>query len=164
MPQSVDGFVTALKAACDTIYSNTKDELDAPTQVVVSQPGQYQANYIVAVATAIRQQIIRPTMGSNRSRESMVEVDVVISIYVPGDETVQATANSRALSMQGQLETYLRTAPNETLGGACRDSYVSGASLQPDIAFQALDDPNVAPAPTGRIAENTVTVTAFIRY
>lgn len=164
MPQSIGGVVTALKAACDSIYATVTDEQGEPAQVVLSRPGQYQANYIVAVATAIRQPITRPTMGPGRSRETPAEIDVIFSIYVPGGEEAQVPAIDRATSMQGQLETYLRTSPNETLGGACRDAYVSNAQMYPETAYQVFDDPNIAPVPTGRIAENTVTVTVIIRY
>jgi hypothetical protein len=164
MTQSISGVIDALVAACPTIFADVVDETGAPVQVVTSRPGQYQANYIVAVATEVRQQISRPTTGPSRTREAAAEVDIVISVYVPGGEDVQQQAIDRALSMQGLLETYLRTSPNETLGGACRDSFVSDAVVMPEIAFQQLDDPNFAPAPMGRIAENTVTVTAFIRY
>lgn len=164
MAQSVSGVVDALRAACDGIYASVTDETGSPVQVVTSRPGQYQANYIVAVATEIRQEIARPTMGPSRPREAVVELDCVLSVYVPGGEDVQQQAIDRALSMQGLLESYLRQSPNETLGGACRDSFVSASALVPDIAFQSFDDPNMPPVPTGRVAESTVTVTAFIRY
>ena len=37
----------------------------------------------------------RPTMGTGRSRERAIEVDVTVSVFVPGDEMVQWDASKR---------------------------------------------------------------------
>lgn len=165
MTQSIGGVVDALFAACQTLYASTVDSAGVPALVCLAKPGQNQPGIVVAVGWAIRQpQITRPTFGPGRSRDVVAEIDVIISCYVPGDESAQITALDQAHSLQSQLETYLRTGTNPTLGGASRDAFVSAASVVPDIVYQAFDDPNISPAPTGRVADNTVTVSALIRY
>ncbi|MGZ6788379.1 MAG: hypothetical protein ACXVGQ_00345 [Mycobacteriaceae bacterium] len=165
MAQSIGGVVDALFTACQGLYANTVGSDNVPALVCVAKPGQFQPNTIIAVGWAVRQpQILRPTMGPGRSREVAAEIDVVMSYFAPGDESAQITALDGVHALQAQLDTYLRTGTNNVLGGACRDAYVSAASVVPDIVYQGFDDPNVAPAPSGRVADNTVTVTAFIRY
>lgn len=164
MPQSIAGVVTNLHAACVALYAATSGTDDQPVLVTLGQPGQYQPNAIVAIGMDMRLPITRPTMGTGRSREQTAEIDVVVSVYVPGGEEGQATAIAAALALQAQLETYLRTSPNESLSGACRDSWVSAAQLANSVAYQQFDDPSSTPVPTGRITEITLTVTAAIRY
>jgi hypothetical protein len=132
--------------------------------VTPGAPGQFQPAAIVAVGWEVRTPITRPTMGTTRSRDQVAEIDVLMSVWVPGDETAQPVANASVYALLRLLETYLRTSPNEALGGNCRDSYVSNAVLQPDITYEATDDPDQEPVPTGRVASLTVTVTANIRY
>lgn len=164
MSQSIAGTVTALHAACrDVVFAATTGADGAKALVSLGKPGTYQPAIIVAVGTEVRTPITRPTMGAGRSREQAAEIDVVLSVYAPGDESAQATANAAAFDLQSALETYLRTGDNHTLGGACRDAWVSGARLTPLVAYDALTEGS-EPAPSGRIAEATVTVTAHVRY
>lgn len=164
MAQSIAGVLTNLHAACVALYATTLGSDGQPVLVSPGQPGQYQPHAILAVGMELRLPITRPTMGTGRSREQTAEIDVVASVYVAGGDEAQSTANAAALALQAQLETYLRTSPNETLSGACRDSYVSNARLEPAVAWQQLDGPNSTPVAAGRVATNTITVTALIRY
>lgn len=164
MTQSIDGTLSALFAACQSAYGATNGPDGAKVLVALGEPGQYQPAAIVAVGMAVRMPISRPTMGTGRSREIAAEIDVVASVFVAGGEEAQVTANLAALGLQSQLETYLRTGTNNTLGGACRDAYVSRAELIPSLARQAVDDPAMPAQITGRIADNVLTVTAHVRY
>ena len=165
MPQSsIAGSVANLFAVCTTLYANTVGSDNLPVLVSMAQPGQYQPNAIVAVATEIRIPVTRPTMGPARSRNTDAEIDLTMSVYVPGGEEAQPVAIAAALDLQAQLETFLRTAPNETLSGACRDSWVSNGRVVPVTTYQKSDDPKGAPVPIGRVAQNTVTVSVAIRY
>jgi hypothetical protein len=165
MTQSIAGTVANLFAACrDQVYVNTTGADGQPVLVSLGDPGQYQPFSIVAVGMEIRTPITRPTAGPTRSRNTEAEIDVTISVYVAGGEEALPVAIASAYSMQAALETFLRTSPNETLSGACRDSTVSGSRLTPVIAYQQADDPTAAPVATGRVAQLTVTVTASIRY
>jgi hypothetical protein len=164
MAQSVAGTIVALTDACVSIYADVVGPDEQAVLVSPGAPGQYQPAAIVAVGWEVRTPITRPTMGAGRSRDTQAEIDVLMSVWVPGDETAQPVANTAVYALLALLETYLRTSPNEVLGGACRDSYVSNAVLQPDITYEATDDPSDEPVPTGRVASLTVTVTTIIRY
>lgn len=168
MTQSISAAVTNLHAACrDTVFANSKGSDDQPVLVSLGRPGKYQPNNLVAVGMDIRLPIERPTMGTGRSREQTAEIDVTISCWVPGDEDSQPIATAAAFDLLSLLETHLRTSPNERLGGACRDSWVSVARLVQQITYQPVEDPSAPPAPpipTGRLAEIVATVTASIRY
>lgn len=164
MTQSIAATLTGLVDACRTAYAAATGPDGADVLVSLGEPGQYQPAAIVAVGMAVRMPIERPTMGTGRSREAVVEIDVVVSVYVPGGEEAQVTANAAALDLQSLLETYLRTGTNHTLGGACRDVYVARAELIPSLARQALDDPNMPAQITGRMADNVLTVAARVRY
>lgn len=161
MTQTVKGTRAALYTACkNTIYAASVDGRGAPVLVTYGRPGSYQADYIVAVGMGTRQPITRPTLGTNRSRQKDVEIDVIVSVYVPGTEVAQQTASEACDDLTELLDTYLRTSPNETLGGACFDSWVSNIDGPvPDV----VTNPETK-AVTGRIAESVVTVTARIRY
>lgn len=157
MPQSVTGVWSNLYAVCQTLYASTVDTAGHPVLVNFGDPGAYQPDIIVAVMGGTVP-VTRPTMGAGRSREEPVAVDVIISAYVPGTEPSQLAAFITAQTMADQLKTYLRTSPNETLSGACRDSWVSNSV----IALANIRD-ETSGNQTGSVAEITVTVTAAVR-
>jgi hypothetical protein len=164
MTQSLGATIDNLYAACVTLYASTTGSDGQPVLVSLGNPGQYQPNAIVAIATEIRSPITQPTMGTPRSRATVAEIDVVMSVFVPGGEDEQIVAFDAAFALQAQLETFLRTSPNERLSGACRNSFVSGSRCVPVTTYQKSDDPNRDPVPIGRVAQNTVTVSVEIRY
>jgi len=163
MAQSIGATVDNLFTTCrDTIFAASKGADNMPVFVCLGEPGQYAPATIIAIATDVRMPITRPTAGTGRSREIQADIDIVISALVPGGPEAQQTAIDAALQLQGLLETYFRTSPNETLGGACREAFVSTAQLQSYIGYQQASQGE--PYPIGRVAANTVTVTAHIRY
>lgn len=157
MPQSVTNVWANLYAACQTLYAATFDTAGHPALVNFGDPGSYQPDIIVAVMGGTVP-VTRPTMGAGRSREEPCAVDVIISVYVPGGDPSQLAALITAQTMADQLKTYLRTSPNETLSGACRDSWVSNSV----IALANVRDATSGNQ-TGSAAEVTVTVTAAVR-
>lgn len=161
MSQSIKGTRAALYAACrDTIYAGQTDGRGAPVLVTYGRPGTYQADYIIAVGMHTRQPVTRPTMGTGRSREKLAEIDVVVSVFVPGTEVAQQTASEACDDLAELLDAYFRTSPNETLGGACLEAWVSNIDgPAPDL----VTNPETK-AVMGRVAESVVTVTARIRY
>jgi hypothetical protein len=160
MAQSVKGTIDGLFTAMTTLLAAQTGVSGDPVLVSYGMPGDYQPGAIVAIAMDVRQPKTRPTMGTGRSRETAAEIDVVVSVYVGGGDEVQQTATDKCVDLCDLIEAYSRTAGNETLGGACRDSWVSNISgPTPSAAF----DPTSG-AVMGRIAEATVTYTAFIRY
>lgn len=158
MAQSIKASVAGLLAACQSIYTGQTGPDGAPVLVTYGPPGTYAPSAIVAVAMAVRQPVSRPTAGTVRSREKEADIDVVISVWISGTETVQQAAAEKADDLSELLESYFRTAGNETLAGGCREAWVSSISgPNPDTTY------DVNGVVTGRVAESTVTVTARIR-
>lgn len=166
MAESLMGTMDALYLACQTIYASTKAADGSPVFVSFGDPGQYQPDAIVAVMNGgTSQPIARPTLGTNRSRELPLEVAVMFSVYTPGGPEVYQTSLDAVTSMVRQLEDYLRISPNERLGGACRDSWVSAlAGPTGTVVYDPASVQGQSPVVTGRVVEATATVTALIRY
>lgn len=169
--QSVDGVLDALLAACYEIFGATLDPTlgeyfatwndgttDRTLIVVEAIPGLYQPDVIVAVGTNVAQPVERPTMGTVRSREITVTVDVVFSAALAGGGPAGTEARHVASAAANAFAEYFRTSPNETLGDACRDAWVS-ALKGPDVTIMPGDDGGV----WGRAADITATVTAKVR-
>lgn len=156
MTQNIIGVRRALQAQLKVLFP----------EAVVSRgdPGNAQPQEIVALQ-ATRGPTIRPTHGANRSRERLCETDVIISIYLDGDELVMDAAEARAMAMGEALEDWLRQpgVDNGRLSGAAYDTWVSNMTLEPDVAW-AQEDGIDGLVPAGRIATLTVTVTSRIRF
>jgi len=157
--QSLKATRAGLLAACRTIYAASVDSSGAPVAVTDGPPGSLQPQIIVAVGMATRQPITRPTMGTGRSRDTEAQIDVIVSVFVPGAEVAQTTANDACDDLTDLLQAYFRVSGNESLGGGCRDAWVSNIEgPRPDVI------PNESGGVAGRVAESVVTVTARIRY
>lgn len=168
--QSVNKVHDALIAACCTIFGATLDPQlgeyagmwndgteERALVVVETEPGTYMPTVIIAVGTDVRQPIERPTLGPNRSREIDAEIDIVISVAIPGNATAARTARHTAAAAADLLALYFRQSGNETLAGSCREAWVS-RQVGPKVT-RAEDDEGV----WGRVAEITATVKAKIR-
>ncbi|MGX7679078.1 hypothetical protein ACSMXN_09270 [Jatrophihabitans sp. DSM 45814] len=153
--QSVPGVWDALYSALQTLFP-------APAYVSAGDPGEYQPDLIIAMM-GITSPTTRPTMGTNRSREEIADLTLVISAYVAGGAEAQAPAIDAAYVAYGQLVAYLRATPNEKLGGSCYDSWVSFGSMVPSTSWEHVEG-LADPVPAGRIADLTCTVTAKVRY
>lgn len=158
MAQSIAGVLDALYSSFATIFAGSVGPDGQPVLVSFGDPGQYQPSAIVAIMDTTTQ-ISRPTLGTNRSREMAADVSIIISVYTPGDESAQQVSTDAAFALLTVLEQNLRTSPNERLGGASRDAWVSKAD---PIATVAVDP--ASNLPTGRVTEIHVTVTALVRY
>lgn len=159
MAQSIKAARQGLLAACQSVFGSSVGLDGAPALVTLGPPGVNAPSALVVVAIATRQPVERPTMGPGRSREKAVEFDVLINVWAGGTESGQQAAIEKVDDLSELLEAYFRTAGNETLGGGCRDSWVSNVvGPVPDLTV----DP-ASGAVSGRQAESTVTVTARIR-
>jgi hypothetical protein len=163
MTQSIVGVLDGLYSGILGVYAGSLAPDGSPVLATFEEPGQYQPAAIVAIMDTATQ-ITRPTMGPNRSREMAAEVTVIVSVYVPGDQSAAKVATDSAFGLVTLLETYLRTSPNEQVGGASRDAWISKCDPVGSIAYAPSVDPNEPPVPTGRVTEVTVIVTALIRY
>lgn len=153
MGSAFPGVKRALVTAMTSLYS----DMVPPPLVSYGDPGTYQPNQIVAVmGTSTLNE--RPVMGTGRPREEIMLVQVVFSVFAPGTETQQETATEAAYVLHDRLADYFKTKPNETLGGACREAWVSGHDLTENQAVNPKSN-----AITGRIAEIRATVTVRTR-
>lgn len=155
MSQSAIGVRQALFTELGVLFP------DEDTLILYGPAGNYQTLVMVSIGQS-RSPITRPTMTTNRSREKVLETDVVFSVLAPGGEESQVLADDRAWSMVDAFEAYFRTSPNERLGGACRDSLITNTVHDSYVGAETLDDGESTPA--GRVAEITVTVLAVVRY
>jgi hypothetical protein len=155
MAQSVTAAWDALLAACGTLYTAQG------TLVSAGDPGNYSPDLIVAVM-GVTAPVTRPTMGTGRSRDERVTIQVLFSAYVHGGIEAQQPANQAAWAASDQLITYLRTSPNEKLGGTCYDSHVSRRVMTPEIAWESIDG-LPAPVASGRVATVDASVEVWIR-
>lgn len=160
MAQSIDGAWAALYAACQTLYVTD----DTSAVVVAGDPGVYQADLIVSFME-MREPRTRPTSGGGRSRDLLAEIDILFSKFAAGGDEAQQAVIADAHAAAAQLETYLRTSPNEKLGGACYDSWLSTANLRPYIVWadERLDDGSLSSVAVGRAADLVSTVTVRVR-
>jgi hypothetical protein len=156
--QSIAGVLDGLLSSFGPLFADEVGTDDSPVLVCFGPPGAYQPSAIVAIMD-VHTEITRPTMGTNRSREMAAAIDVVFSVYTPGDESAQKESTDCALLLLAVLEQHLRTAPNERLGGAARDAWVSAANPSGTVAT----DPDTG-SPAGRVCTIEAVVTALIRY
>lgn len=146
--------------AYPTVLASVTDSDGAPVHVSYGPPGVYQPGICVGIM-ATRQPIQRPTMSPQRRREKgAAEIDLILSVFVPGADVAAQVAAEQCDDLAELIDAYHRTSPNETLGGACRDSWLSNIA-GPRISL-AIDPKTRGVA--GRVAESTATVTAIIRY
>ena len=105
--------------------------------------------------------ITKPTAGgSRRSREESAEVEMVVSCYRPGDtDDAQQEAAAAAWAMADTLHDHLRVRGNETLGGICREAWISEWS-DDDGGYRLTDAGGLI---TGRATDITITITADTR-
>lgn len=155
MTSSAPAVKAALKAQLATLF---------PPPVVVSYglPGAHIPDEIIVVGDQ-NVEVGRPTMGTARSREEVVETVVTVSIYRTGDETVQQVATERAWEVFDSLSQWFRTKPNETLGGACREAWVTSGALVESVVHEQGTEDGDDLYPMGRAADLTVVVTSLNR-
>lgn len=146
--------IPALKAALTAVARDLW-----PAAKTTLGPPSVDAPQDLAVVEAARATITKPTAGgARRSREESAEIDIIVSCYRPGDDDrAQMAASAAAWAMVDQLEDYLRVRGQETLGGICRDAWVSEYT---DRDYRLLDEQGYA---TGRACDVTITITANTR-
>lgn len=154
MSSAVPALKAALREVAVQLWPNAKTYRAVPQ---LDKPAD------LAVIGDARTTISRPTTGgAKRSREESAEVDLIVSCYRPlsldgmDDDGVQLVASMAAWAMVDKLHDYLRKRGNETLGGVCRDAWVSDTK---DSDYALTDDGLVA----GRCCDITITITAATR-
>lgn len=138
----------------------TRFEALAPAALVTyGAPGNNQPDEIIAILDQ-RLAIERMPMSTARNREETLETQVAVSIYQGGDgPTSQQTATERAWAIHDLFDDHVRTKPNETLDGACRDAWISAAELV-ESRIESNEQPGLV---LGRVADLTLTITTTAR-
>ena len=129
-------------------------ELFGTATVCYGEPGSYVPNTVVSIGDQ-QFDLERPTMTTSRSREEVVRTEVTISVFVAGGEDAQQIATDDAYDLLLQLDNYLRTKPNEALGDACREAFVSDGALV-EAKVKGKSGSGLA----GRVSAVSVTVTS----
>lgn len=158
MTQSLSAVRSALLSACRSLYAADVDSSGAPVGVFLGLPGSYQPDYLVLVAVNTRQPVRQIAQGGIQQRDA--EVDIIFSVYVPGDEGSTATAADACDALVDKLDHYLQTPANKSLSGACETSWVSNIE-GPELEVATHPESGHV---MGRLAVTGVTVTARLFY
>lgn len=117
------GIATLAATAKDALYSAAVQLwADTDVQVTFGHPGQYMADDLVAL-TRVSTTQEPATLGTNRGRDELIEIDVQISIARGGGPEMEKVASDRAYELLGQLERHVRVT-DTTLGGVVRECFV----------------------------------------
>jgi hypothetical protein len=149
--------VPAVKAQLVTTVLPTL--FPSPVLVSYGPPGAHQPDVIIGVGNA-EVEIERPVAATSRPREEVFTLNVVFSVFSGGDETVQQAVTEQAFTMLSAFADYFKTKPNETLGGTCREAWVSSYVLDES---EALAPPEDGGGVSGRVAEITTVLTVKSR-
>ncbi|MHA7275364.1 hypothetical protein ACX80O_02355 [Arthrobacter sp. Hz1] len=112
----------------------------ATENVLVSfgQPGTFEPDDIVSFERVTERQD-PATMGTNRSREEVLTLDVIISCYRGGGPEQEQVCSARAYDLLRRIEIYARKT-DTTIGGAVRhcflQSHESDGATLPELIAQ----------------------------
>lgn len=135
----------ALKAAAESLFGTAV--------VCYGDPGSYVPNTVVSIGDQ-QFDLERPTSGT-RSREEVVRTEVTVTAFAAGGEEAQQIATDEAYDLVLQLDNYLRVSPQEALGGACREAFVSDGALV-EAKVKGKSGAGLA----GRLSAVSITVTS----
>ena len=147
MPSSAPTVKAALLALLESLYTS-------PTLVCWGPPSTYQPSDIVSIGNQVISFGAAP-MATTRPREEIVETAVTVSSFAADSQQV---ATERAFELYDVLADHFKTGPNETLGGACREAFVSGFEVE-----EFVTSPAVGGGVMGRTTAITATVTTRTR-
>ena len=147
MPSSAPVVKARLVALMESLF-------DSLTLVCWGPPSTYQPQDIVSVGGQVIEFGAAP-MAPTRPREEIVQTAVTFSSFTTDEQSV---ATLRAFELYDVLADHFKTAPNETLGGACREAIVSGFEVE-----EFVTSPAVGSGVMGRTTAITATVTTRTR-
>lgn len=119
-------FKQALFERIETLMAEGEDTKDV--LVCPGAPGTFLPDEIIAV-TQMEAQFDFATLGTNRSREVTMTVDVVFSCLFQGDGSMELPAQTRAMDLISRIEESVRL-NDSTLGGVVRHCLLT--SVQTD--------------------------------
>ena len=147
MPSSAPGVKAALVTLLETLYAGN-------ALVCWGPPATFQENDIVSAGGQVIEFGAAP-MSPARPREEIVQTLVTFSSHTTDG---QQAATVRAFELYDVLADHFKTGPNETLGGSCREAFVSGLEVE-----EFVTSPAVGSGVMGRTTAITATVTTRTR-
>jgi hypothetical protein len=113
-------FKKAFRDAAVTLYA--EDLNTAKVSVVFGRPTNFLEADVVAF-TRLSSDQSPATLSTNRSREELLELDVIISCFVPGGEEAEEAASDRGYDLLRRLERFARMT-DTTIGGTVRECFL----------------------------------------
>lgn len=144
-------FKKAFYEAIKTLFAG--DPETEHVYVVYGQPANYQPEDIVAFGRLTTGQDAA-TLGTNRSREETLTLDVIVSCFRGGSEDAEIVTAERAYDLLRRIEHYARM-EDTTLGGIVRTCVLSSHESEGATPEETLDE--------GRVTEVAATFTAKAR-
>lgn len=142
-------YKTALLAAAHTLW----DVAEPDVQIARGHPGKTQRDDVVAFGKVTSRQDPGP-IGPRRSRDEVLTIVVVFSIFRRGGPDQEQVAEDRAYKLLGDLENYVRKT-DTTLGGTVRHCFLT------DIESDGATDPQILAK--GRLIEVSAVFEAPVR-
>jgi hypothetical protein len=110
------------------LYNATKQLLAEDPETVEASvnpglPGTFDAPDLLVFGKVSMSQSVA-TMGTNRSREETLTVELTISCFLGGDEDQELPSQERAFMILGKIERYVRMT-DTTLGGVVRQCFLT---------------------------------------
>lgn len=139
-------FKDAFVAVAETLWAGTD------VQVAFGHPGMTMADDLVVFGAVTSEQ--NPATMGQRSREEILTLEVVVSVYRGGGPEMEKVTSDRAYELLAQLETYARVT-DTTITGSVRHCFLASYSST------GVTDPNVLAA--GRETDITAQFVAAVR-
>lgn len=114
-------FKKALYNITTQLLADDPDTADA--MVCPGLPGTFDAPDLLVFGRVSMSQS-PATMGTNRSREETLTVELTISCFMGGDEDQELPSQERAFELLGKIEYYVRMT-DTTLGGVVRQCFLT---------------------------------------
>jgi len=144
-------FKKAFHAGIKELFAEDPDTEHA--YVVFGQPTTYVPDDIVAFGRLTAGQDAA-TMGTNRSREETLTLDVTVSCFRGGDEEAEIATAERAYELLRRIEHHVRMT-DTTLGGVVRECVLTSHESEGATPEDLIEE--------GRVTEVIATFTARAR-
>ena len=144
-------FKKAFYTAVKELFAGAPDT--EHVYVVFGQPANYEPDDIVAFGRLTAGQDAA-TLGTNRSREETLTIDVTVSCFRGGAEDAEIFTADRAYELLRRIEHYARI-EDTTLGGIVRTCVLSSHESEGATPEDLIDQ--------GRVTEIVATFTAKAR-
>jgi hypothetical protein len=111
-------FKVAFRDLAVVLYADSDETKEV--SVKFGRPTSFLEPDIVAFGRLSSQQSTGPLSRTNRSREEVLELDVIFSCFKPGGDDAEEEASARAYDLLRMLEYHVRQI-DPTIGGTIRE-------------------------------------------